>query len=59
MLYWAIVFFIISIVAAAFGFTNIAVATASIARLLFFVFIVLFVIFLVLALLGIPRPPVP
>jgi len=47
MLYWAIVFFIISIIAALFGFTGIAIAFAGIAKILFFVFIVLFVLMLI------------
>ncbi|MBJ6726837.1 DUF1328 domain-containing protein [Geomesophilobacter sediminis] len=40
MLYWALVFFIIAIVAAVFGFGGIATAAAGIAKLLFFIFIV-------------------
>ncbi len=44
MLYWAIVFFIISIVAALFGFTGIAIAASQIAKFLFFIFVVLFVL---------------
>jgi len=47
MLYWALMFFVVAIVAAIFGFTGIALATAGIAKLLFFVFLVLFVISLV------------
>jgi uncharacterized membrane protein YtjA (UPF0391 family) len=43
MLYWAIMFFIISVIAAVFGFTGIAVAAAGVAKILFFVFLVLFV----------------
>jgi uncharacterized membrane protein YtjA (UPF0391 family) len=44
MLYWAAVFFVIAIVAALFGFGNIAVAAAAIAKVLFFVFVVLFLL---------------
>ena len=43
MLGWAIVFLIIAVVAAVFGFGGIAVASAGIAKILFFVFLVLFV----------------
>ncbi len=50
MLYWALVFFVVSIVAALFGFGNIAAGSADIARILFFVFIVLFVISLIMGL---------
>lgn len=54
MLRWAIVFFVISIVAALFGFTNIAVAAAGIARFLFFIFVVAFVLLLLAAVLFRP-----
>lgn len=44
MLKWAAIFFIISIVAAIFGFGGIAESSASIAKVLFFIFIVLFLL---------------
>jgi uncharacterized membrane protein YtjA (UPF0391 family) len=44
MLYWALSFLLIAILAAVFGFTGVALAAAGIAKLLFFVFLVLFVI---------------
>ena len=44
MLYWAIVFLIIALIAAAFGFGGIAGAAAGIAKILFFVFLALFLI---------------
>jgi uncharacterized membrane protein YtjA (UPF0391 family) len=47
MLYYALVFLLISIVAAVFGFGGIAIATAGIAKILFFVFIVLFLVSLI------------
>ena len=47
MLYWAIVFFVISLIAALFGFTGIAIAFAGIAKILFFVFVVLFILTLI------------
>lgn len=52
MLRWALAFFIIAIIAALFGFTNIAAGATDIARILFFVFIVLFVISLLFKLVG-------
>lgn len=52
MLYWALVFFIISILAAVFGFTGISVATAGIAKILFFVFVVLFILSLIFGIRG-------
>ena len=47
MLYWAIVFFVISLIAALFGFTGIAIAFAGIAKILFFIFVVLFILTLI------------
>ena len=47
MLYWALVFFVISLISALFGFTGIAIAFAGIAKILFFIFVVLFVITLI------------
>jgi len=44
MLYWALMFLLVAIVAAVFGFTGISLAAAGIAKLLFFLFLVLFVI---------------
>jgi uncharacterized membrane protein YtjA (UPF0391 family) len=52
MLKWALIFFIISIVAGAFGFTGISAATSGIARILFFIFVVIFIIFLVLGIMA-------
>jgi uncharacterized membrane protein YtjA (UPF0391 family) len=54
MLYWALVFFIISLIAAIFGFTGIATATAGVAKILFFIFLVLFILSL---LFGYRRRP--
>jgi uncharacterized membrane protein YtjA (UPF0391 family) len=50
MLKLALFFFIISIIAAVFGFTGIAAAAAGIAKILFFIFIVIFVILLIVGL---------
>ena len=44
MLRWALVFFIVALVAVIFGFLGIAAAAAGIAKLLFFIFLVLFLI---------------
>ena len=49
LLKWAIVFLVISLVAALFGFGGIAQGTADIARVLFFIFLAVCV---VLFLLG-------
>lgn len=55
MLRWALIFFVIALIAALFGFGNIAAAAASIAKIIFFVFLLLFVVALVLGLAK--RPP--
>jgi uncharacterized membrane protein YtjA (UPF0391 family) len=47
MLNWALIFFVIAVVAAIFGFSGIAVATAGIAKILFFLFLILFVVSLI------------
>ena len=41
MLKWALIFFLISLVAAVFGFTGIAAGAASISKLLFVLFLVI------------------
>lgn len=50
LLKWALIFFLISIVAAVFGFTGISVASADVARILFYIFLVIFLVLLVLGL---------
>jgi uncharacterized membrane protein YtjA (UPF0391 family) len=54
MLHWSLIFLIVALVAALFGFTGIYVAAASIAKILFFVFLVLFIISLFAG--GVRRP---
>jgi uncharacterized membrane protein YtjA (UPF0391 family) len=51
MLHYALVFFVIAIIAAIFGFTGIAVGAAEIAKILFFIFLLLFVVSLVAGLI--------
>ena len=50
MLYWALVFFVIALVAGALGFGGVASASSGIAQILFFLFIVLFAASLILGL---------
>ncbi len=50
MLNWALAFLLIAILAAVFGFTGIAVASAGIAKILFFVFLVVFLVTLVMGI---------
>ena len=47
MLYYALVFLLIAVMAAVFGFGGIAVVSAGIAKILFLVFIVLFLVSLI------------
>jgi uncharacterized membrane protein YtjA (UPF0391 family) len=51
MLRLALFFLVVSLVAALFGFTGISVATAGIAKILFFLCIVIFLIFLFVGLM--------
>ena len=44
MLRWSVIFFVIAIIAAIFGFGGIAEGAASIAKVLFFIFLTLFII---------------
>lgn len=44
MLYWAVVFFVIALIAAVFGFGGIAASAVGIAKILFFVFLILAIV---------------
>lgn len=65
MLHWALVFALVALVAGGLGFFHLAGASASIAKVLLFIFLVLFVIALLGGLrvrtttttLGVIRPP--
>ena len=52
MLKWALIFFVIALIAAALGFTGVAGAAAGIAKFLFFLFVGIFVIMLILGLIA-------
>lgn len=52
MLSWSLMFFILSLVAAFFGFTDVALASAGMAKVIFYVFVALFVLSLVSGLVG-------
>src|SRR5579864_8631734 len=47
MLYWALVFLVVGLIAGILGFTGIAGASIAIAKILFFVFIVIFLALLI------------
>jgi len=51
MLYWAVIFFIIAIVAALFGFGGIAAGAQTIAMWLFWIFLIIFLVSLILGLI--------
>jgi uncharacterized membrane protein YtjA (UPF0391 family) len=50
MLHYALVFFVVALIAAVFGFGGIAAGAAEIAKILFFIFLILFVVSLVTGL---------
>ncbi|MEX0703686.1 MAG: DUF1328 domain-containing protein [Planctomycetales bacterium] len=54
MLYWALVFFIVALIAGVVGFGELAVGAAMIAKVLFFVFLILFLVSLVSGYRGRP-----
>ncbi|NCC50487.1 MAG: DUF1328 domain-containing protein [Spartobacteria bacterium] len=51
MLKFALAFLIVALIAALFGFTNIAAAAVGIAKTLFFIFMALFILLLLAGLL--------
>src|SRR5262245_48125327 len=58
MLYWALVFLAIAIIAGFLGFGGVAFAAAEIAKILFFLFLVVFVVMLVMGLMRRRSPPI-
>ena len=52
MLRWSLLFLVIALVAALFGFTTIAGAAVSIAKFLFFLFITIFLVMLILGVMA-------
>jgi uncharacterized membrane protein YtjA (UPF0391 family) len=59
MLRYSLIFFIIAVVAAVFGFGGIAAGASEIARVLFFLFVVIFLVSLVWGLMTGGRRPGP
>ena len=57
MLYWALVFLVVAIVAGVLGFGAIAGTSLAIAKVLFWVFLILFLVSLVLGATGRRRLP--
>lgn len=56
MSYWAIVYFVITVIAAFMGFSGVAVAFAGVAKILFFVFLVIFILTFVFGLIESSKP---
>jgi uncharacterized membrane protein YtjA (UPF0391 family) len=52
MLRWALIFFVVGIIAALLGFTSVAGTTFAIAKFLAGLFLVLFVVFLLLGVMA-------
>lgn len=50
LLKWALIFFVVALIAAAFGFTGIAAGAAEIAKILFYLFLGIFLILLIAGL---------
>ena len=59
MLYWALTFLVIALIAAAFGFGGVAETAVETAKLIFFAALVLFAISAVVALLRGRSSPLP
>jgi uncharacterized membrane protein YtjA (UPF0391 family) len=51
VLKWAIIFFIVSLVAGFFGFTNVASGARGIAKVLFFIALAIFLVILIFGVL--------
>ena len=52
MLKWALIFFVVSVIAGGLGFTGVSAAASGISRVLFFVAVSIFLIFLLLAVMA-------
>ena len=50
LLKWAMIFLVVALIAAAFGFTGIAAGAAEIAKILFYLFLGIFLILLIAGL---------
>jgi uncharacterized membrane protein YtjA (UPF0391 family) len=57
MLYWALVFLVIALIAGLLGFTAIAGATYAIFKILFWVFLIIFLVSLLMGFAGRKRLP--
>ena len=55
ILKWAVIMLLVSLVAALFGFTDLAAASADVAKVLFYIFAVIFLVLLVLGMTVLKR----
>jgi len=55
ILRWALIILVVSLVAALFGFSDLAAASADVARVLFYIFGVIFLVLLILGLTAFRR----
>ena len=55
ILKWAVIMLLVSLVAALFGFTDLAAASAGVAKVLFYIFLVIFLVLLVLGMTVLRR----
>lgn len=55
ILRWAVIMLLVSLVAALFGFTDLAAASADVAKVLFYIFLALFAVLLLLGLTILKR----
>jgi uncharacterized membrane protein YtjA (UPF0391 family) len=55
ILRWALIMLVVSLVAALFGFTDLAAASVDVARVLFYIFLVIFVVLLLLGMTILKR----
>lgn len=52
LLKWALIFFVVAVIAGGLGFTGVSAAAGGIAKILFWIFLVIFLVLLVLGLLA-------
>jgi len=52
MLKWALIFFVVSLIAGFFGFTGVASGAKSIAKVLFFIALAIFLVVIVIGLFA-------
>lgn len=53
LLTWAIIFFVISLIAGAFGFTGVASGAKTVAKVLFGIFLILAIIVVLMMIFGV------